>query len=97
RYLPSFPTRRSSDLAGVAGMPAQPPATPATPATPAPDDVAVEGLGDERGPQAQIRRGTGEVINRAAAAAPRPGVGATSGEATFKDRKSTRLNSSHVK
>ncbi|KGO97694.1 type II secretion system secretin GspD, partial [Novilysobacter defluvii] len=31
----------------------------------------------------QVRRGTGEVINRAAAAAPRPGLGATSGEATF--------------
>ncbi|WP_052347335.1 type II secretion system secretin GspD [Novilysobacter defluvii] len=35
------------------------------------------------GPRAQVRRGTGEVINRAAAAAPRPGLGATSGEATF--------------
>ena len=77
--VPVADIRRAQHLpdAGVAGMPVQPPATPA------PDESAVEGLGDERGPQAQIRRGTGEVINRAAAAAPRPGVGATSGEATF--------------
>lgn len=34
-------------------------------------------------PQAQIRRGTGEVINRAAAAAPPPGIGGSSGAARF--------------
>ena len=44
--------------------------------------VAVEALADDT-PRAQVRRGTGEVINRAAAAAPPPGLGATSGEATF--------------
>jgi len=38
----------------------------------------------ETGPQAVIRRGSGQMINRAAAAAPRPGLsGATSGAATF--------------
>ncbi|MFC3551522.1 type II secretion system secretin GspD [Lysobacter cavernae] len=31
----------------------------------------------------QIRRGTGQVINRSAASAPPPGLGATSGSATF--------------
>jgi general secretion pathway protein D len=37
----------------------------------------------EEGPQAQVRRGTGQVINRSAAAAPPPNLGGTSGEATF--------------
>jgi len=38
----------------------------------------------ETGPQAVIRRGSGQMINRAAAAAPRPGLsGATTGAATF--------------
>ncbi|MGV8941774.1 MAG: type II secretion system secretin GspD [Lysobacter sp.] len=35
------------------------------------------------GPQPQVRRGTGQFINRQAAAAPPPGFGATTGEATF--------------
>ncbi|MCM2336180.1 MAG: type II secretion system secretin GspD, partial [Pseudomonas sp.] len=34
-------------------------------------------------PRAQIRRGTGQVINRAAAAAPPPNLGASTGSATF--------------
>lgn len=34
-------------------------------------------------PRAQIRRGTGEVINRSAASAPPPNIGGTSGEARF--------------
>lgn len=38
--------------------------------------------GDGR-PRAQIRRGTGEVINRSAASAPPPNIGGTSGEARF--------------
>lgn len=37
----------------------------------------------EEGPQAQLRRGTGQVINRSAAASPPPNLGGTSGEATF--------------
>ncbi|HYM86491.1 MAG TPA: type II secretion system protein GspD, partial [Pseudoxanthomonas sp.] len=38
----------------------------------------------ETGPQAVIRRGTGQVINRSAAAAPMPSLaGASSGSATF--------------
>lgn len=37
----------------------------------------------DSGPRAQIHRGTGQVINRAAAAAPRPNSGATTGEARF--------------
>ncbi len=35
------------------------------------------------GPQAQIRRGTGQVINRSAASAPPPNLGSSSGAATF--------------
>ena len=38
---------------------------------------------DVTGPRPQIRRGTGQVINRSAAQAPRPGGGGTSGAATF--------------
>ncbi|KRA17764.1 MULTISPECIES: type II secretion system secretin GspD [unclassified Lysobacter] len=37
----------------------------------------------DSGPRAQIRRGTGQVINRSAAAEAPPGIGATSGSATF--------------
>ncbi|HLM54174.1 MAG TPA: type II secretion system secretin GspD [Pseudoxanthomonas sp.] len=38
----------------------------------------------DTGPQAVIRRGSGQMINRSAAAAPRPGLpGATTGAATF--------------
>lgn len=43
----------------------------------------LDGQASEEGPQAQIRRGTGQVINRRAAASPPPGLGATSGSATF--------------
>jgi len=55
-------------------------------ATGAPGATAQESLpesntgGDAR---PQIRRGTGQVINRSAAAAPPPGLGATTGSATF--------------
>ncbi|HEU4774114.1 MAG TPA: type II secretion system secretin GspD [Lysobacter sp.] len=50
----------------------------------APDSVETQALpADETGPKAQVRRGTGQFINRAAAAAPPPGFGATTGEATF--------------
>lgn len=38
---------------------------------------------EDEGPRAQIRRGNGQVINRAAASAPMPDIGATSGEARF--------------
>lgn len=38
---------------------------------------------DDGGPRAQIRRGSGQVINRAAASARLPDIGATSGEARF--------------
>jgi general secretion pathway protein D len=37
----------------------------------------------DAGPRPVIRRGTGQVINRGAAAAPAPNLGGTSGEATF--------------
>ncbi|GAB3753776.1 type II secretion system secretin GspD [Lysobacter olei] len=37
----------------------------------------------EAGPQPQIRRGTGQVINRSAAAAPPPNFGGSTGQATF--------------
>ena len=54
-------------------------ATAGTQVTPLPQDSAPEAAG----PQAQIRRGTGQVINRAAASAPPPNLGGTSGAATF--------------
>ncbi len=38
---------------------------------------------DVRGPRAQIRRGTGQMINRAAAQAPPPGRSGSTGAATF--------------
>jgi len=38
---------------------------------------------DEEGPKAQIRRGTGQVINRGAAAKPPPGLPGTTGTASF--------------
>lgn len=38
---------------------------------------------DEQGPQAQIRRGTGQVINRSAASRPPPGLPGTTGTASF--------------
>ena len=46
--------------------------------------VSTESLPDaEGGPRPVIRRGTGQVINRAAASAPPPNLGGTSGAATF--------------
>ena len=43
-----------------------------------------EALPDDDGEaRAQIRRGTGQVINRGAASAPPPSLGGTSGSATF--------------
>jgi len=47
------------------------------------DGVATQPLRDDTGPRPQVRRGTGQVINRAAASAPPPGLGGTTGEASF--------------
>ena len=48
------------------------------------DGVSAQPLAEEdRGPRPQIRRGSGQVINRSAAAEAPPGIGATSGSATF--------------
>ncbi len=82
--VPVADIRRASTLpaAGEAGTAAGPAARSGAAADAAPGVVAVAPL-EQDGPRAQVRRGTGEVINRAAAAAPRPGLGATSGEATF--------------
>ena len=83
--VPVADIRRAPTLpaGGVAGTAATPPAaTGAGAGTAAGSEPTVELLAQD-GPQAQVRRGTGEVINRSAAAAPRPGLGATSGEATF--------------
>lgn len=47
-------------------------------------DVATEPLtADDADPRPVIRRGTGQVINRAAASAPPPSLGGSSGQATF--------------
>ncbi|MEH6416314.1 type II secretion system secretin GspD [Pseudomonas sp. CGJS7] len=43
----------------------------------------LEGKVDEDGPQAQIRRGTGQTINRSAAVKPPPGLPVTTGTASF--------------
>ncbi|TYT22980.1 type II secretion system protein GspD [Luteimonas viscosa] len=48
-----------------------------------PDGVQTETLEDEEGPRAQIRRGTGQVLNQGAAAAAPPNLGGSSGEASF--------------
>ncbi len=48
-----------------------------------PLDADKSGADDDGGPRAQIRRGSGQVINRAAASARLPDIGATSGEARF--------------
>ncbi|MEZ0469236.1 type II secretion system secretin GspD [Luteimonas salinilitoris] len=47
------------------------------------EGVQAEQLEDDGLPQAQIRRGTGQVINQSAAASPPPGIGGTSGSAQF--------------
>lgn len=58
--------------------------TPSTAATAAGPGVVTTPLAaDEAAPVARIRRGTGQVINRSAAAAPLPGMGGSSGAATF--------------
>ena len=46
-------------------------------------DVADEDRKEDGRPRAQIRRGNGRVINSAAATAPLPDIGATTGEARF--------------
>jgi general secretion pathway protein D len=45
------------------------------------DGTTVEAL--DEGPRAQIRRGSGQVINQGAAAAPPPNLGGTTGQAEF--------------
>ena len=45
--------------------------------------VQAEALEDDQGPRAQIRRGTGQVVNQRAAASPPPNLGGSTGEATF--------------
>ena len=53
-------------------------------AAPGVDGVDVEAMApDDVGPRPQIRRGTGQVINRSAAGAAAPDLGGTSGAATF--------------
>ncbi|MGO1073618.1 type II secretion system secretin GspD [Lysobacter sp. CA199] len=47
------------------------------------EQQALEGKTDEDGPQAQIRRGTGQTINRSAAVKPPPGLPVTTGTASF--------------
>ncbi|WP_202839841.1 type II secretion system secretin GspD [Luteimonas saliphila] len=48
-----------------------------------PGGVQAEVLEDDEGPRAQIRRGTGQVINQGAAAAAPPNLGGSTGEASF--------------
>ncbi|MGY1410169.1 MULTISPECIES: type II secretion system secretin GspD [unclassified Luteimonas] len=75
-------------LAGCASMPSptvsraqqRPPAA----AAPGQAGIQAEPLEeDDEGPRAQIRRGSGQVINQGAAAAAPPNLGGSSGEASF--------------
>jgi len=61
-----------------------PPSAPAGAAAPA-GTVETQPLppSEDDGPRPQIRRGSGQVINRSAAAAPPPRLGGTTGSATF--------------
>ena len=76
-------------LAACASMPPpnlsrgqqRPPA--AAGATGAQGGVQAEPLADDEGPRAQIRRGTGQMLNQRAAGAPPPNLGGSTGEATF--------------
>ncbi|MDH5831267.1 type II secretion system secretin GspD [Luteimonas sp. M1R5S18] len=75
-------------LAACASMPPptlsrgqQRPPVPA--GTAAADAIQAEPLEDDEGPRAQIRRGTGQVLNQGAAAAPPPNLGGSTGEASF--------------
>ena len=45
--------------------------------------MQAEELADDEGPRAQIRRGTGQMLNQRAAAAPPPNLAGSTGEATF--------------
>ena len=56
---------------------------PAAPAAGAPGGVQSGELADDEGPRAQIRRGTGQVVNQHVAAAPPPNLAGSTGEATF--------------
>ena len=47
------------------------------------DGVQSEPLPDDAGPRAQIRRGSGQVINQGVAATAPPGLGGSTGEASF--------------
>lgn len=79
----------SALLAACASMPSpnlsrgqqRPPAAPAAAGTQG--GVQAEALEDDEGPRAQIRRGTGQVLNQRAAASPPPNLGGSTGEATF--------------
>ena len=74
-------------LAGCASMP--PPtlsrAQQRPPAAVAPGTAGIqaETLEDEEGPRAQIRRGSGQVINQGVAATSPPNLGGSTGEASF--------------
>ena len=77
-------------LAACASMPPpnlsrgqqRPPAAPAG-AAGAQGGVQAQELADDEGPRAQIRRGTGQMLNQRAAAAPPPNLAGSTGEATF--------------
>src|SRR5207253_8175878 len=87
RYLSSFPTRRSSDLVPMVLLLAT---AASTIASAAPCGFAITGLRSSR-LDAICRRGGSD-------RAPRPpaSLHARSSETPIPDRKSTRLNSSHV-
>src|SRR3712207_694354 len=95
QYLPSFPTRRSSDLSSLASSAAPPLTAPPSDGTlpssgsPAPSSAPSISCGGS-GKSAKPSRAKSSSIS------PTSGAGSSRYRARCSDRKSTRLNSSHA-
>src|SRR5205807_8181070 len=90
RHLPSFPTRRSSDLTAARAQPLGPQAR-LRPARPPSADARVRGA-------AAAHRSRADAVDRGALPGPAGGARRDAIQAIriARDRKSTRLNSSHL-
>src|SRR5690606_42006572 len=87
RYRTSFPTRRSSDLVSKAPVFAEPPKF----------DASGDGGGSDRGGGGDSGKSVSNIGNgHTGTGSPRTGPSSSSCDRSG-DRKSTRLNSSHVK
>ncbi len=82
--LAACATTPSPTLQRAPGAPAAQAAADQPGTTIGPDGVATQPLpAEDDGPRAQIRRGTGQTINRSAASSTPPNLGGTTGEASF--------------